>query len=64
MSREGRERSWFRLGESDRGKPTEKQEDWIREYAYTQGFRDLRGFATWMRSKKIDYYDILEKAIT
>lgn len=38
---------------------TEKQVDTIREFAEKQGFKDLRGFATWMKSLEITYYDVL-----
>ena len=47
---------WFHVRES-RG----KQESAIREYALHEGFLNLRGYASHLKSIGWDYYDVLRQ---
>lgn len=41
---------------------TSKQEDAIRDLAEDAGFKNLRGFASWMKSADVTYYDLIKIA--
>lgn len=38
---------------------TTSQEQTVREYARSQGYKDLRGFHMHMRSEELNYYDVI-----
>lgn len=41
---------------------TTAQEDALRTLAAQSGFKDLRGFANWMRAAALTYYDLIKVA--
>lgn len=41
---------------------TEKQEEALRTLAEQSGFKNLRGFASWMKAADLDYYDLIKIA--
>jgi|CXWL01.1.fsa_nt_gi hypothetical protein len=43
-------------------KATEKQHEALTRQAQDWGFKDLRGFAEWMRQVDVTYYDVIKVA--
>jgi hypothetical protein len=50
---------WFKIEYA-----TGAQEQVIRQYAKDVGFKDLRGFASYMKSVEWDYYDVIKTKYT
>lgn len=43
-------------------KATSLQKDALRDLAVQSGFKDLRGYANWLKAANLNYYDIIKIA--